>query len=299
MAQRRRSSGLIHHQGDRVDKRLSAVYYLSNANEPVLDDLQSKLQDLEAALDKMPEEKRVAYTEAVKRGGLIQERETIAFLRSEEWDVEKAATRIVRNWDERLRLFGEEKAYLPLTLEGAFRDDKAVLEKAFVQVTQAEDDAGRGILFLSPHKYKRGEFPVDAQVRAIWYMTLALLENENVQKNGFIFMLNASQVSPINMHRALQKKAAYSVGHCLPLRIGAFHVCQPTWPFRLALPFIKFFIRDPLASKIKVAHGTSEEIITKLGEYGIKPSQIPSDIAGGEYELDNAKWLAERKGAGK
>lgn len=299
MVERRRSSGLIHAQGDQVDSRLSAEYYVSNSNEPPIELHSSKLVELDAAIKKIPEKDRAAYSKAAKQGDLIQDWEEIAFLRSEEWNVDKAAARIVRNWEERVVLFGEEKAYLPLTLEGAFRDDMEVLQKGFVQVTQAEDDAGRGILYLSPDNYVKGEFPVEAQVRAIWCMTMALLENKNVQTNGFLFMVNASQVSSKNMNRALQKKAAYSVGHCLPLRIGAFHVCQPTWPFRLALPFIKYFIKQPLASRIKVAHGTSEEVVAKLGEYGIKPNHVPSDIAGGQYELDNNKWLEERKQAAK
>ena len=130
-------------------------------------------------------------------------------------------------------------------------------------------------------------------------MTMSLLENEHVQTNGFIFMLNASEVRRQNIHRELQQQAAYSVGHCLPLRIGAFHVCQPTWPFRFALPFIKLFIGPPLSSRIKVAHGDSTDIVSKMETYGIQAGQIPSDIPGGKYQIDNRAWLDERRRCGK
>lgn len=322
---------MVKPKGDAVDKRLSAQWYLDNSNEPPPEQIASVIKLLNDEIAAIPESNRAAMKQSEEKGYVMSDTEKATFLQSEDWNPAAAAKRIVRNWDERLRLFGPEKAYLPLTLEGALRDDIEVLETGFVQVTDALDDALRGILFLSPHKYLRGTFSVDAQVssiypgwrcsivpplsvvpannaimrscltllhtkiRAIWYMVHVLLESAAVQKNGFILMLNASTVSPKNMHRALQKKAAYSVGHCLPMRIGAFHVCQPTLHFRFALPVIKFFIGSPLKQRIKVSKGTEEEIISKLNEYGIPADQVPSDISGGKYELDHAKWLEARQ----
>ena len=140
-----------------------------------------------------------------------------------------------------------------------------------------------------------------SQVRVIWYMVYALLENEYVQRNGFIMMVDASQVTTKTIHiRGLQKKGAYSIGHCLPMRIGAFHFIQPAWPFRLVmLPFIKFFIGSPIAGRMKVSAGTDEEVISQLQEYGIQPDEIPVNIPGGAYELDIKKYMEERKAAGK
>lgn len=184
-------------------------------------------------------------------------------------------------------------------MEGALRNDTAALETGFCQVTTLKDEAGRGILFLSPGKYDKAQVEVKSMVRMIWYMVHAMLENENVQKHGMILMVNPRNVGFQSISRDLQRQAAFSVSRCLPMRIGAFHVCQPSWIFRLSIPFLRLFIGPRLRPVFKVHAGKPEKIQSRLAQYGIQASDIPVDIDGGTMSLDHSKWLADRRAAGK
>ena len=133
----------------------------------------------------------------------------------------------------------------------------------------------------------------------IWYMVYSLLENENVQKHGMILMVNPRDVGFVNINRELQKKAAFSVSKCLPMKIGAFRVCQPSWVFRMSIPFLRMFIGPKLRPVFHVNAGSKEHVMEHLKKYGIQESQVPVDIDGGKFELDHKQWLEDRKAAGK
>lgn len=50
-------------------------------------------------------------------------------------------------WEERRNWFGEDKFCLPMTLDGAMRDDAAVLNSAWAQLLPGLDASGRQILY--------------------------------------------------------------------------------------------------------------------------------------------------------
>jgi hypothetical protein len=133
----------------------------------------------------------------------------------------------------------------------------------------------------------------------IWYMVYSMLENEEVSKHGMILMVNPRNVGIRNIKRELQRKAAFSVSKCLPMRTGAFHVCQPSWIFRLSIPFLRLFIGPKLRPVFKVHSGSPQHMMAELKKYGIEPDQVPVDIDGGKFQLDHKKWLADRRAQGK
>lgn len=60
---------------------------------------------------------------------------------------QRAARRLVTYWEERRKWFGEEKFCLPLTLDGAMRDDKALLSNGCSQLLPRLDASGRLIVY--------------------------------------------------------------------------------------------------------------------------------------------------------
>ena len=46
----------------------------------------------------------------------------LAFVEHEGGDVSKAALRLIKYWNFRLELFGDDRCYLPMTLLGAMQD---------------------------------------------------------------------------------------------------------------------------------------------------------------------------------
>ena len=321
------------------NRRISATYRLGESMRSIIrgttsadnDEHNKNIQNnLEEAVAKLNEELNLlasksagtgaeaeALMEALKRDAnceaedslLISDMDKRCFLRSIVgnngndacFDIKLALKRMVTNWEFRLKIFGKDFAYMPLTLDGALRNDILTLESDFVRVLEdVYDDSGRGILFVSPSKFINQQHNPLSMVRTIWYHVHVLLEYENVQKNGFIILVNPKNVSLNNISYELQKLAAYSGDKCFPTTIQAFHFCQPNYIFRvLELPFMKYFLGPILSARINV--NGKDQMIEKLEKhYGIPPTCIPTDISGGQLALKDQKvWLQERRQSGK
>jgi hypothetical protein len=92
------------------------------------------------------------------------------FLRCEDGDAVSAADRAVRYWDWRLRFFGEERAFLPMTLEGAMRADCVNLRKGFIFPVPQPDRYGRSVVFIDRIRANKCVAPRDAVNRCIFYV---------------------------------------------------------------------------------------------------------------------------------
>ena len=88
------------------------------------------LQQLKDEIDGMPEETKENWLKAKKRctPKLVDDRHLLLFLRCEVFNVDLAAGRLIRYWDKRVLVFGEDRAFLPLTLDGALKGDETSLE---------------------------------------------------------------------------------------------------------------------------------------------------------------------------
>lgn len=63
--------------------------------------------------------------------------------------------------------------------------------------------------------------------RAVWYLFHSALEDEEVQKRGMVFLGNYSGAEVSIVDPKLMKLVMGSVSGCLPVRVGAIHVCNP------------------------------------------------------------------------
>jgi hypothetical protein len=91
---------------------------------------------------------------------------------------QKAAERLASYWEQRRSLFGSHKYFLPLTLNGALRDDRVALEVGFMQLVPGLDVSGRQIIFISIPKHTREGYSSMSAVR-------------------FCFIFDATFVAPI------------------------------------------------------------------------------------------------------
>jgi hypothetical protein len=74
----------------------------------------------------------------------------LMFLRAESFDPYKAASRMVRFFDEKCELFGADKLTKDITLDDLDPDDIAALERGMYQVLPKKDCAGRKVFCFFP-----------------------------------------------------------------------------------------------------------------------------------------------------
>jgi hypothetical protein len=120
--------------------------------------LQQSLEEMQQALDQMtsdssqqiPKHKKAcaAYLLAKEQNHdyLQNPKLLVSFLRSESFDPQKAATRLLHFVTEKLILFGPEKVGRDILLSDLDSQDLKALESGFFQLLPARDRAGRAIL---------------------------------------------------------------------------------------------------------------------------------------------------------
>jgi hypothetical protein len=146
------------------------------APEPKISpDTRRELENLTAAIEAIPESEKREYLEAqdLVPELVASESPPEAFLRFEENNAQAAAVRLVSYWKQRKALFGGERAFLPLSLDGALRDDAEFVERALV-LPLPRDRHGRPVLFWDRTGYDSrssdDQFPANAVHRIFMYI---------------------------------------------------------------------------------------------------------------------------------
>ena len=139
------------------------------------------LQRLEQELAGIPPADKSAYVEAVakcpelalndrsRRLGMLRRMENITAATASGGDVDcprLAARRLVRHWEERRNVFGDDLCYLPMTLHGAMRDEVAsVMAHRVHRILPEVDRGGRAVLLSDVSKAVRETLSIKSEVR--------------------------------------------------------------------------------------------------------------------------------------
>uniref|UniRef100_A0A7S1FTJ5 CRAL-TRIO domain-containing protein n=2 Tax=Corethron hystrix TaxID=216773 RepID=A0A7S1FTJ5_9STRA len=258
-----------------------------------------KLKEFEEEVKNIPDEEKSCLLQAQERcPQLLTDGFKLMFLRSEVFHIDLATKRYVRYWEKRVDVFGPEKAFLPLTVDGALRDDHFTLTKGFMNMTGKCDPSGRSILFGDPSKMDPGAYEAKSMCRALWYILHSLLENEETQKKGVVFLLWPHNFKPWQLDKKLLKMNSESVRACIPLRVSALHVCHPPKIFAIVFPILKMFMGEVLRKRFRLHSGNTEEVLKNLEKWGLTRDIVASPI-GGDVEIDMHGWIAKRRAAGK
>ena len=257
------------------------------------------IKRLKEEIDGISDETKANWLKAKERcpPKLVDDRHLLLFLRCEVFHVDLAAGRLIKYWDKRVEVFGEDRAFLPLTLDGALKGDEISLEMAFVQSTEHTDAEGRRIILGDPSKLDKSKYTRESMVRAFWYTMHAALEDEVTQKRGIILLLFPHHAQFSQFDRKLVAINAESMKGCLPVRVGAFHICQPPTFFTIVFPIIKLLLGKRLRERIKVHTGSEEHVLERLARFGIPAESVPSDL-GGAVVLNQKAWLEHRRESG-
>jgi hypothetical protein len=146
---------------------------------------------LQDALQEIPDEEKEAYLEALERAPMLVETESdpVRFLRCEKYDAGVAAHRLVSYWEVRKKIFGPDRAFLPMTQTGAMAEDTVYSEKGFSTVLP-DDDHGRPVACCDRIRSTAAIAPRASVLRCSFYVLQVLSEQEKVQKRGYVLMLN-------------------------------------------------------------------------------------------------------------
>ncbi|CAB9518711.1 tocopherol transfer protein-like [Seminavis robusta] len=261
--------------------------------------IASKLQSFEHQLVAIPHHKKTCLKQAMKKcPELLTDKFKLMFLRCECFNDQKAAKRYAKYWDNRVEVFGPEKAFQPLTLDKALCDDGLALSTGFPTLSPTKHPSGRNILFADATTQMIGAYPTQSMVRAIWYMFHAALEDEETQKKGLVFLGDTRTVKLSLFDKDLARVTAFSVAGCIPVRLSSLHGFCPPRIFLIIVPVLKIFLGERLRKRIYLHGGSDmEKVCAGMAKFGLVETVLPRNVDG-KVLLSHESWLQERRLAG-
>jgi hypothetical protein len=117
--------------------------------------VQQQMKEMDDWLQRLTKQKRnnnntQAYRMAEARDRGFVEGVRLSFLRADDFDPKKAAARMLRYFEFKRYLFGDDKLCQQIVYEDLDADDVRALKKGFMQVPPRRDRAGRSLFIYFP-----------------------------------------------------------------------------------------------------------------------------------------------------
>lgn len=280
---------------------------LHGAYEPIEETPQliaDKIDEMRQHINAIEDEDKESYLVAQEKCAEYcnSEEFQLMFLRADKFDAEKAASRLVSYWDEKLDLFGPDKTYKRLSVNDLLDNpgDVEILKSGAFYSLPNKDEAGRGILFLNRSKMFQPQFDRESKKRVLFYTLHCLLEDDEMtQKKGFVLVALAPD--DVQTMRGFDRKVVIfcwkALRDFLPARLAAYHHPVPARSFAsLLLPVINQMMGQENRQRFVAHrfHQTMREMGKNMKKYGIKEDHLPNEL-GGAVSFDYDAWLEKRR----
>jgi CRAL/TRIO domain len=208
---------------------------------------------------------------------------------------QKAVHRFVKYWDKRIALFGE-RAFADISLDTLKKcsGETRPLELGVITILSRPKsphrvvDDERDLIYvdagkLAPTKYSRNE-----ALRCFWALIHTLLMNdEQVQKRGAIYLINVAQFGRNNRDPKLATMCAGTAMGCLPVRLSAVHMCHTTPCHWLFFQCILWFAGERMRQRVLTHAAATCRAATLKSvsailerDFGIARACLPIDLGG-------------------
>lgn len=270
------SSGSSPGDGDETN-----VYKQSATPNETPSMIEDKLAEFELALDDISDDEKRGYLLAKEEGPAeCDDAHKLMFLRCEVFDVERAVVRFVKYWNARVAVFGRDKAFLPLTSDGALKDDIESINAGYLQVANKSDPDGRAVLCFDFRK-EGEDLSSDSLLRVIWYQVHMALRQESCQKQGVVIYVRCVD-RYLDWRPSLTKKMSEAARGILPMRFAGAHIIHPPTFIRLILAVVKPVIGKKLRHRFYQHSGSIDNVLKSLQKFGLGKIDMLPTIFGGE-----------------
>ncbi|KAL3942743.1 MAG: hypothetical protein SGBAC_003118 [Bacillariaceae sp.] len=219
----------------------------------------------------------------------------LMFLRSDRYDAEAAADRMIRFFDIKHKLFGRAKLVKDITMEDLDEDDIACIKTGALQPA-GKDLSGRQVLVLFPGLRKFKKFQLLNELRAHYYISMSLVKSKATLIRGKVMIIYA-------IGDALQDKSGgrgYAECAALQLTIppfkAAIHGCFDSLNDYVAQSVAMKLMPMKTRARGKLHYGSHTECQYRLSTFGILPGLLPLTPATNRMNLErHLEWVEFRR----
>jgi hypothetical protein len=271
-----------------MESREQILYDLHGVSEKMPhetpDLLQSKLHELQIALDLIPDEEKEAYNLATMLNpAYVSNRDfRLKFLRADLFDASRAAIRFTKHFQAKLELFGDDLLSRDITQDDLEKLGDKTLEclySGWFQELPIRDISGR-LISVMAQKSRDPTWTAEEKCRAIWYRRMINSDEIETQRHGIVNILfNCEQ----EFDRTTTWKAS-RLTSCLPVRFVGFHSCFLNEYFDekqgSTLSLGRLAMESSQRHRNRTHTGSIAELKYTLQTFGIPVSVLPIDDFG-------------------
>jgi len=229
----------------------------------------------------------------------------LRFLRSELFDVKKAAARMVKYLDLVCEAYGEYALIRPFRLSDLTREEMSFLRGGDYQLLPYRDRSGRRILCIVTNN--RDDIPAKTRLKVLIYLWVVAADDVESQRNGMIVIsysgpkittdesghwVNSKKHKKFHQSRV---KTHVIVVSAVPMRVTAVHFCLPLSTLVQVFTQIYKMAMGPWSSRVKFHMGESIELRYQLKGYGIPVELIPATDTGNVKQQNLKQWIKLRE----
>ncbi|KAG7345161.1 hypothetical protein IV203_032692 [Nitzschia inconspicua] len=279
-----------------ICEEIHGVHSMAVTETP--DFVQEKLEELEQALERIPNHEKHVYLHALKRkspfvADAVQLR--LPMLRAEVFDAHKAAVRMVKYLDLVTDLYGSEALMRPITLSDFQPEDAQLMRLGLFQMLGGRDRTGRRI--MGNFADIPANFTIRSRIKNALYMYTCLAEDEETQKKGCVFIVfhpsPGSQVCSSSKERSFVRRLMESI----PIRVSAIHICLHDDALSQVIKAVALLALGPEGrARTRVHTGSKTECQYSLQSFGIPAHQIPVNLNLGQLKIKaHQRWIDLRR----
>ncbi|XP_077952523.1 clavesin-1-like [Gasterosteus aculeatus] len=165
---------------------------------------------------------------------------------------------------------------------------KRALMDGFPGVLETPDQHGRKILILFASNWDQSRNSFTDILRAILLSLEVLIENPELQINGFVLIIDWSNFSfkqASKLTPNILKLAIEGLQDSFPARFGGIHFVNQPWYIHAMFTIIKPFLKDKTRKRIFL-HGNNLNSLHQL----LQPECLPSEFGGTLPPYDMGIW---------
>ncbi|XP_062335684.1 clavesin-1-like [Osmerus eperlanus] len=225
---------------------------------------------------------------------MIVTRPDIGFLRTDDDFILRFLRARKFNQAETFRLLAQYFQFRQQNLDmfQSFKVDdpgiKRALMDGFPGVLETPDQHGRKILILFASNWDQGRNSFTDILRAILLSLEVLIENPELQINGFILIIDWSNFSfkqASKLTPNILKLAIEGLQDSFPARFGGIHFVNQPWYIHAMYTIIKPFLKDKTRKRIFL-HGNNLNTLHQI----LQPDCLPSEFGGTLPPYDMGIW---------
>ena len=200
--------------------------------------------------------------EAIDRGYVTSRSFRMMFLRASRYDPEEAAHLVIKYLELKRTLFDQESLTKRIVMTDLNHEDREYLASGAVQVSTKRDRSGRAILAFFPSLKRKTS--VDAELRARYYVVMNMLESEENQKNGVVFVYFGALPTLPHQHSSNS-----GILWNLPIYFAGLHCCFGDLSSYILASVAILRLPFKLRPRTRIHHGSCSDCLVKLSSFGI------------------------------